>query len=299
MKRLGHIIAGIDFSPASKAALKTAIRIARGNNTPVTICHVMDDLVAGQIKRGYGYDDAHLNNYITNHVKEFMESSGILTDGVEIRPEYGRPAEALDRVCKELNAGLLVMGAQGTEHAPNKVGAVAAKCVRKVTTDVLLVREDAHGRFNHVLACVDFSDLSAHAVTLAAEFALFDRSPLDCLHVYASPLTLAMDYAGLLPTMQVDDVGQQKDYEKRLHEFVTPLLAGYPDLVHTQEVKAGQNIRDVIVEHVLQHHASLVVLGSHGHSALERFILGTTAETVVRHAPTSILVVKTPAFAQT
>lgn len=299
MKRLGHIIAGIDFSPASKAALKTAIRIARSSNTPVTICHVMDELVAGQIKRGYEYDDAHVDKYITNHVKEFMESSGILTEGVNIRPAYGRPVEVLDRICKELNAGLLVMGAQGAEHAPNKVGAVASKCVRKVSTDVLLVREDAHGRFNHVLACVDFSDLSAHAVTFAAEFALLDRSPLDCLHVYASPLTLAMDYAGLLPTMQVDDVALMQDSEKRLNEFVTPLLSGYPDLVHTQEVKTGQNIRDVIVDHVRQHHASLVVLGSHGHSAFEHFILGTTAETVIRHAPTSILVVKTPAFAQT
>jgi nucleotide-binding universal stress UspA family protein len=37
--------------------------------------------------------------------------------------------------------------------------------------------------------------------------------------------------------------------------------------------------------------ADLIVIGSHGHRGVRRFLLGSVAETVVRHAPCSVLVV--------
>ena len=38
--------------------------------------------------------------------------------------------------------------------------------------------------------------------------------------------------------------------------------------------------------------ADLIVIGSHGRTGLKRFLLGSVAESVVRHAPVPVLVVR-------
>jgi nucleotide-binding universal stress UspA family protein len=41
--------------------------------------------------------------------------------------------------------------------------------------------------------------------------------------------------------------------------------------------------------------SDLIVLGSHGHSGLRRFLMGSVAESIVRHAECSVLIVRIPA----
>jgi len=54
------------------------------------------------------------------------------------------------------------------------------------------------------------------------------------------------------------------------------------------------NPKSVIVDFAAKWPADLVVIGSHGHTGFGRFFLGSVAETVVRHAPCSVLVVRIP-----
>jgi nucleotide-binding universal stress UspA family protein len=49
------------------------------------------------------------------------------------------------------------------------------------------------------------------------------------------------------------------------------------------------------VTYALEIGADLMVIGHGGHSAIGRRLLGTTADTVVDHAPGSVLVVREPA----
>jgi nucleotide-binding universal stress UspA family protein len=42
-------------------------------------------------------------------------------------------------------------------------------------------------------------------------------------------------------------------------------------------------------------HADLIVLGSHGRKGLNRFLMGSVSEAVVRHAPCSVEIVRTQA----
>ena len=48
----------------------------------------------------------------------------------------------------------------------------------------------------------------------------------------------------------------------------------------------------MIVETAAEKKASLVVLGTHGRSAFEKFLLGSTAERVVRSSPVPVLTVR-------
>jgi nucleotide-binding universal stress UspA family protein len=50
--------------------------------------------------------------------------------------------------------------------------------------------------------------------------------------------------------------------------------------------------KSILVDTAFQWPADLVVLGSHGRKGLARFLLGSVSEGVVRHAPCSVLIVR-------
>jgi nucleotide-binding universal stress UspA family protein len=58
----------------------------------------------------------------------------------------------------------------------------------------------------------------------------------------------------------------------------TKLLEGFP--------------RSTLIDAIEQSRADLVVVGSHGRNALQRILIGSTSEHLVRHAPCPVLVVR-------
>ena len=50
--------------------------------------------------------------------------------------------------------------------------------------------------------------------------------------------------------------------------------------------------KTVIIEGADQSHADLIVLGSHGHRGIERFLLGSVSEGVALHAHCSVEVIR-------
>ncbi|EPS66020.1 hypothetical protein M569_08758, partial [Genlisea aurea] len=52
--------------------------------------------------------------------------------------------------------------------------------------------------------------------------------------------------------------------------------------------------RNVLCEEVENHHASILVVGSHGYGAIRRAVLGSVSDYLAHHAHCSVLIVKTP-----
>jgi nucleotide-binding universal stress UspA family protein len=59
----------------------------------------------------------------------------------------------------------------------------------------------------------------------------------------------------------------------------------------TTEVREG-DARHVVLDCAGDWHADLIVLGSHGRRGINRFLLGSVSESVVRHAACSVLIVR-------
>jgi nucleotide-binding universal stress UspA family protein len=68
--------------------------------------------------------------------------------------------------------------------------------------------------------------------------------------------------------------------------------AGFATSTATPDADA----RHAIVDAAVQWPADLIVIGSHGRRGLDRFLLGSVAEAIVRHAPCSVEIVR-PAHA--
>lgn len=54
------------------------------------------------------------------------------------------------------------------------------------------------------------------------------------------------------------------------------------------------DVRERILDSASEWHADLIVLGSHGTRGIQRFLLGSVAEFVARHAKCSVQIIRTP-----
>ena len=88
-------------------------------------------------------------------------------------------------------------------------------------------------------------------------------------------------------------VGVPKDHVREAQELVnragqTLSAAGFK--VHTTVCKG--EVRGGIIDAAVEWHADLIVLGSHGRSGLERFLLGSIPDAILHHAPCSVEIVR-------
>ena len=293
MKTYKNIIVGIDFTPSCRNALREAVRRASLDQAAVTAIHVMDEFLTHELKKALSTDEAGIRAEWQARLRKFLVESDVGAAHVHTEVRIGHPFTELMDACHVHKTDLLIMGAKGSKGGAHRIGAIAAKCVRKATVDVMIVREDAQGPFKHVVACVDFSENSAKAVQAALHIAAQDKADLACLYVYQSPLALSLDYGGYAPPLPAGpDEDALKMWQADLDKFVEPLIRAKGDVKVRTLVKERVNIRETILEHVAETHTDIVVLGTRGKTGLREMLIGTTAEKIVQHAQCSILAVK-------
>ena len=55
---------------------------------------------------------------------------------------------------------------------------------------------------------------------------------------------------------------------------------------------SGARIANQILKFAKEHHSSLIVIGTHGRSGLDRLLLGSVAEGVMHHADVPVILVR-------
>jgi nucleotide-binding universal stress UspA family protein len=138
--------------------------------------------------------------------------------------------------------------------------------------------------FRRVLCPVDFSEESRRALEHAAAIARHWGSQLSVLHVYqaASPF----DVVPSSDETAVTDP-QLNMLRTALQNFVRPIAGDSA----TVRLLHGAAARRPIVREADAIDADLLVIGSHARGGVERFLLGSTSDSVVRTAACPVLVV--------
>jgi nucleotide-binding universal stress UspA family protein len=201
------------------------------------------------------------------------------------------PADAIVERADEHDVDLVVMGTHGRRGMDRLLsGSVSEEVVRRAPCPVftVLARDDdgAGPQIDRVLAPVDLSDQSElvldHAVALAESYA----APLDLLHVVeeaAYPNVYGLDpLTPALPNVQ--------DRAREALETLASNVELRTDPVNVH-VLAGNAARD-IVEFATDNDADLIVMATHGRTGLDRFLIGSVAEKVVRRAPCPVFTLK-------
>lgn len=107
------------------------------------------------------------------------------------------------------------------------------------------------------------------------------------LHLVTIPAIWAVPdehYVNLLHELQ----GKARDALDRNQAWFASTC---PDLLVTTEIING-NAKATLVNEAEHWGADLLVVGSHGHNAVERFLLGSVSLSVMQHAPCSVEIVR-------
>lgn len=60
------------------------------------------------------------------------------------------------------------------------------------------------------------------------------------------------------------------------------------------EAVENARIKETIIQKAIHWQADLIIMGSHGRSGIERFLLGSVSQAVISHSPCSVEIIKRP-----
>ncbi len=138
----------------------------------------------------------------------------------------------------------------------------------------------------NILVPIDFSESSEKAASAARALSLKTGATVHLLHAFVIPV----ESVGLARTVSQQYVEQfVKDSKEQLLALGAKQCAGAsmgPALVESGDP------REVITEKAKELNVELIVMGTHGRRGLSRALIGSVAESVVRTAHCSVLVVR-------
>jgi nucleotide-binding universal stress UspA family protein len=154
---------------------------------------------------------------------------------------------------------------------------------------------------NALLCPVDFSDFSRHALTHAVQLARWFEAGLTVLHVYPTPAAPPpVVFGGLPGPIPPGDLFSAAALSsERLHDEVLARLSAFTSTADVAGITLNLEARSGspagrILDEADRLHSDLVVLGTHGHSGFEHWILGSVTEKVLRKAVCPVLTVPPP-----
>jgi nucleotide-binding universal stress UspA family protein len=286
------ILVATDLSPAADEALRQAHRRAAASEARLAVCHVLPSLAESRaLFPELDLDTSLAETELPKRARQaLIDRVRELTGRDETRYELvvadGKPDTVILETAEARGAKLIVVGGTGAGAFKRALlGSVAERVVRGAKVAVLVARPSSGN--GPVLAGTDFSDPTLPALAAGQAEAKARGTRAVFVHsLELGALVGAPTTEGVFPLPPDTVPTIERQAEKRLTDAAAMLGATDADL----RVGIGEP-GGFLVELAEQTESPLVVVGTHGRKGIARFLLGSVAERVVRHAPCSVLVV--------
>ena len=206
---------------------------------------------------------------------------------LQVHRLFPTAGDAIALYAEEAAVDLIVMGTHGRTGVDRlTLGSTAERVLRQAPCPVLTVGPNAtpHAE-GPVLAPLAFDSASDLVLETAAALAEDEGVPLVAVHVI-EPSTSPLPYAMTLPPFDPAElIGR---VEATLGRWTAAVAERVPVTI---EARVGAPALGV-AEAARESGAGLVVQASHGRRGLSRWLLGSVAEGVVRHAPCPVLTLR-------
>jgi len=167
----GPLLVATDASPASDAALRAAWEIASRRGQPVTLLavHRPVPLATAEVQIPSTPDmEADARAALSAHVQDQIQRVGV-GDKWPLETVSGDPAATIAKISRDIGASMIIMGLGGHGLFDRLLGdETVLKVVRLGSGPVLAVASEFVGLPSRVLAAVDFSASSGHALMVGA-----------------------------------------------------------------------------------------------------------------------------------
>ncbi len=147
-----------------------------------------------------------------------------------------------------------------------------------------------------ILLATDGTKCSDEAVNMLSRFSFSTNDILKVISVIDMALPVSIDiYGGFLPPNIELERAVKENADKILSETSEKILGFLeisPRQISTEVLFGSPESR--IVETAEEMKSDIIIVGSHGYNSWERLLLGSVSDSVVHHAPCSVLVVRKP-----
>ncbi len=309
-----RILVPLDGSTLAEAVLPQVEELARLHGSEVLLLRVA-------LAHGLpGTDQTALQVQTVEEADRYLATieEQLVAQGIKalVSVRYGHAAEEILDHARRAHADLIAMTTHGRSGIRRwMLGSVAEKVVRAAPVPVLLLRatlravtwtetpeaaETTRSRgelptlpagLHHILCPVDFSPESRTALEAGLSLALRFHADLTVLHAVYDPLEVTCSHIPHPPLEQLREE-MVRQAERTLHHLLTRRLRGLP---RAKAVVVVGRPFEQITRFARAHAVDLIVMGIHGEGGLDHWILGSTAEQVVRKAHCAVMSIRAAA----
>ncbi len=148
------------------------------------------------------------------------------------------------------------------------------------------------GKIKKILFCTDFSNNSNWAFSYAVDLAKIYKAFLYIIHVISKGEYLDHISIYIPPDVYEKIEEENKRYiNESFKENCLPQLGDYKDYEFI--IKQGTPFVEII-KFAKEKKVDIIMMGTHGKTALTHVLFGSTAENVVRKAPCPVLTIRHP-----
>ena len=297
------ILSATDFSESALKAQDYAVFLAQAYEAKLQVVHVSErplwfrPSAPASLHLEQAREEAALQLV---QLEKHLVESGLA--GAQCRLVLGIPSEQINAQAREMAADLVVVGTHGRTGLDHiLLGSTAERVVKGAPCPVVVARiarsrspevgagSDPVPSIQRIVAPLDFSSPSLDAAEYAIQTADHFGAAITLLHVL-EPVYYDLE----LGFGKIEQVSRTRQHwQDRLGELAG--LARSFGLAAEAQVRGGVPA-DSIVACAEDQGADLIVMGTHGRRGWSRLRFGSVAEAVLRHAPCSVLAVKTPKF---
>jgi nucleotide-binding universal stress UspA family protein len=281
-----NILFATDFSDASKNALAHAAHLAARDQAELHVLHVKTLHTYGiegiTWPEGETYDNA-IWKALDKELHHLALPKSVKVVKAAMRDVAAAPS--ILQYADDNGSDLIVVGSHGRKGLADLFfGSVAREVVRMAAVPVLVVGQGPlhaveQGEPLRILAPVDFSKASREALAHAAALAAAHKAHLLTVHVI-DIRSLPPYFMETLESVQREQV--RRDLDKLIAESRLP--------IEVESVICDGFAEERIVTTARDHGVNLIVIATSGNRGVDRLLLGSVTERVLRTAPCPVLV---------
>jgi nucleotide-binding universal stress UspA family protein len=299
--RLRRILVPVDRSEPSAHAIDLSLRLAKHAGAEIVFCHAVDLTGAvTELTNPYAAAGvAPILGALEDESKSLLASasaratdSGVPSSTLALT---GPPARAILDLLRDQSIDAVVMGTRGRRGASRFfLGSTAEGVIRDTEAPVFVIPPSAKlpvegaQTFSRILVALDDSAPAQRALECALDLAEPGKTSIVIAH--------AVDISRIYETAAFHDndrgvaLGREWEAGRALLAMAQTRAKDCGIAAETVVVEGGPS--DTMLELARTRHADLIALGTHGRRGLDKMLLGSVAEGVLRTAPVPVLVVR-------
>lgn len=293
--RHGDRLVDDELPPATSAAVRQGLELAANARAAVTFCYVLEiseqalELIRDDEKNVFATVEDFARKALDKLVEE-AKSRGVNANSVL------RVGGTWDQLLQQIDEGrhdLVVIGTRQRSPIVRTIfGSTAQRLLRTAPCPIWIVKPEEARDIREIVVATDMTDACQEALHTGVYLARLMQAKLFVVHALEFPFEAYLRTAGITEEdvakhrarlrreaqAKMDAQLAKTDHRTLPFGLKTEILEGSPD--------------DVLPKFVDENQIDLLIVGSHAHTGLSRWVLGNTAERLIPHIHASLLTIR-------